>query len=78
MHVSLAWPPADSRRASLFPPACGRRGPASKDAGVLRERELAAKRADGRLAVEEALHVDDLSSDDEAPGNTIGRVPLRW
>ena len=50
----------------------------SKELTVAREHELAAKRADGRLAVEEALHVDDLSSDDEKPGNAIGRVPLRW
>jgi ribosome biogenesis protein ERB1 len=50
----------------------------SKEVTVAREHELAAKRADGRLAVEVALHVDDLSSDDEAAGNTIGQVPLRW
>jgi len=45
---------------------------------VAREHELAAARADGSLAVQTALHVDDLSSDDEEGGNAIGRVPLRW
>eukprot|EP01039_Chlorochromonas_danica_P007694 gene7694-8501_t len=29
-------------------------------------------------AVAKYLHVDDLSSDDEEAGNTIGRVPLHW
>ena len=43
-----------------------------------RENELAAKRKDGSLQVEQNLHIDDLSSDDEVAGNTIGRVPLRW
>ena len=43
-----------------------------------REKELAAKRKDGSLQVEQNLHIDDLSSDDEEAGNTIGRVPLRW
>ena len=45
---------------------------------MAREHELEAARASGQQAVAEALHVDDLSSDDEEAGNAIGRVPLRW
>ena len=50
----------------------------SKQVTQKREAALAKARADGTLEVQEALHVDDLSSDDEKAGNTIGRVPLRW
>ena len=63
----------------LPPPAAqSPRSIRSKEVTYAREQELAKKRADGSLAVEEALHIDDLSSDDEPAGNTIGRVPLRW
>ena len=50
----------------------------SKSVPQKREAALAKARADGTLEVAEALHVDDLSSDDEKAGNTIGKVPLRW
>lgn len=48
---------------------------------VGRERalELQKSKAAGSLDVQQFLHIDDLSSDDEeADGNTIGRVPLHW
>ena len=48
---------------------------------VGRERalELQKAKAAGSLNVQQFLHIDDLSSDDEeAEGNTIGRVPLHW
>ena len=48
---------------------------------VGRERalELQKAKAAGNLNVQQFLHIDDLSSDDEeADGNTIGRVPLHW
>ena len=48
---------------------------------VGRERavQLQKAKAAGSLDVQQFLHIDDLSSDDEdADGNTIGRVPLHW
>lgn len=32
----------------------------------------------GATAAQLKMHTDDLESDDEAPGNTIGNVPLHW
>ncbi len=55
-----------------------RRSSKSKEVTVAREHALRAAKADGSLEAAMALHVDDLSSDDEEAGNTIGRVPLRW
>jgi hypothetical protein len=44
-----------------------------------RELEIQRGRADGSLAKAEALHIDDMSDDDdETPRNTIGNVPLKW
>jgi ribosome biogenesis protein ERB1 len=43
-----------------------------------REEELAAAEANGSLEAAKFMHVDDLSSDDEEAGNTIGNVPLHW
>ena len=43
-----------------------------------REEELAAAEANGSLEAAKYMHVDDLSSDDEEAGNTIGNVPLHW
>ena len=43
-----------------------------------REEELAASESNGSLEAAKYLHVDDLSSDDEEAGNTIGNVPLHW
>jgi ribosome biogenesis protein ERB1 len=40
---------------------------------VEKQRDLAV-----RGHAQSLLHVDDLSSDDEEGGNTIGRVPLHW
>lgn len=54
--------------------------PDTRSRSVLKERqqELMAKAQDCSLQTEQVLHIDDLSSDDEEAGNTIGRVPLRW
>ena len=43
-----------------------------------REEELMQSKASGALERAKYLHVDDLSSDDEEAGNTIGNVPLHW
>ena len=43
-----------------------------------REEELAAMEANGSLEAAKYMHIDDLSSDDEEAGNTIGNVPLHW
>ena len=43
-----------------------------------REEELAAMEASGSLEAAKYMHIDDLSSDDEEAGNTIGNVPLHW
>lgn len=47
--------------------------------GIIREKTLKSERANGELQKQQFLNVDDLSSDDEeAQGNTIGRIPLHW
>ena len=43
-----------------------------------REEELANMKANGTLESAKFMHLDDLSSDDEEAGNTIGNVPLHW
>lgn len=44
-----------------------------------RDVDLNKSEMAGELGVQLKMHVDDLSSDDEeAIGNTIGRVPLHW
>jgi ribosome biogenesis protein ERB1 len=44
-----------------------------------RYADLARDQKSGVLDVQRNMHLDDLSSDDEeAEGNTIGRVPLHW
>jgi hypothetical protein len=50
----------------------------SKELTIAREHQLKQMEKDGSAAVAAALHIDDLSSDDEEAGNTIGKVPLRW
>lgn len=53
----------------------------SRDWGVgnARSRAIEMAKHEGHLNVPNLLHTDDLSSDDEeAEGNTIGRVPLHW
>jgi hypothetical protein len=44
------------------------------------KRQLYASYAPGTAPSDEALriHADDLSSDDEAPRNTVGNVPQQW
>ncbi|KAJ1453519.1 NUC169 domain-containing protein [Pelagophyceae sp. CCMP2097] len=43
-----------------------------------RDAQIRDEAAAGVLDVAKRLGIDDLSSDDEPPGNTIGRVPLHW
>ena len=43
-----------------------------------REAALKAAAADGSLEKLKDMHADDLSSDDEAPTNTVGNIPLSW
>ena len=46
--------------------------------GRARQKEIDGASNDGSLSKIQFMHVDDLSSDDEEGGNTIGRVPLHW
>ena len=46
--------------------------------GIKREDILQREKESGILQKAIDMHTDDLSSDDEAPQNTIGRVPLHW
>lgn len=47
--------------------------------GRQRSQEIEKAKVTGELASQKLLHVDDLSSDDEeAEGNTVGRIPLHW
>ena len=46
--------------------------------GVERQRNIDGAAKDGSLSKMQFMNADDLSSDDEEGGNTIGRVPLHW
>ena len=46
--------------------------------GVNRQKEIDGATNDGSLSKMQFMNADDLSSDDEEGGNTIGRVPLHW
>lgn len=51
----------------------------SSGVGVARSKLIDTEKQTGELGLQQYLHNDDLSSDDEeAEGNTIGRVPLHW
>jgi len=56
-----------------------KKGSSSKAAPPAGPTSISLRGVEGLAPTEELLaHVDDLSSDDEAPKNTIGNVPLQW
>jgi hypothetical protein len=83
-----------NKQRATGPPAASSTAASTNDAAPIPAAAGSKKRKLGQLsdsapvfgayasggpdAIAVAMHTDDLSSDDEAPRNTIGNVPLEW